>query len=83
MLTVGDIASGDGQYIDDGVKKGFLQHSRARNIDWPYQGRPKQTDWYTWNKVLRHSLLDYGGKLIYPLKKWVRNVDDMYLTEWE
>jgi len=45
VLTVRDIASEDGKYIDDGIQKGKYNSSRARKRDWPIQGRPKKTDW--------------------------------------
>ena len=44
VLSVGDIASGDGRNIDGRIHKGKDILSRARNIAWPVQGRPKQTD---------------------------------------
>ena len=44
VLTVGDIASGDGRTIDGGVYKGHYDATRARRMDWPVQGRPKRTD---------------------------------------
>ena len=83
VLTVGDIASGDGKNIDDGIKKGQLQLARERNIEWPAQGRPKRTDWYAWSKVLKESLLNSLGALSQPLGQWEANLENVYCTEWE
>ena len=83
VLSVGDIASGDGRSIDGRIHKGKLLLSRARNIDWPVQGRPKQTDWYIWNKVLKTSLLNSAGYLMHPVGRWLPNLENIYCKRWE
>ena len=83
VLSVGDIASGDGRSIDGRIHKGKLLLSRARNIDWPVQGRPKQTDWYIWNKVLKTSLLNSAGYLTHPVGRWLPNLENIYCKRWE
>ena len=83
VLTVGDIATGHGLNIDEGMRKGIVQSSRARKLDWPNQGKPKKTDWYAWSKVLKVSLLSTSGGLLIPLGQWCNNVDTLYETTWE
>ena len=83
VLTVGDIASGDGCFIDEGMRKGNLQLHRARALDWLTQHRPKRTDWYTWSRVLKQSLLNEQGKLVQPVGKWLHHVDTAYDKQWE
>ena len=83
VLTVGDVASGDGCTIDRNITKGVLQMHRARNIEWPYQGRPKQTDWYIWNRVLKLSILDNHYLLEQPVGKWIGEVEGLYSEAWE
>ena len=43
-LTIADIATGDGQVIDIDIRKGIRQERRARDVDWPIQGRPSKTN---------------------------------------
>ena len=83
VFTVGDVASGDGTLIDEGIRKGQQQECRARNIDWPHQGKPKKTDWYAWSKVLKASLLNTTGFLNQSLGQWLPNVSEIYKTKWE
>ena len=83
VLTVGDIASGDGRYIDKGMQKGIFNAARARNLEWPYQGRPKKTDWYAWSKVLQRSLVNSTGSLSIPVGQWAAKMDDMYKEAWD
>ena len=83
VLTVGDIASGDGRSIDAGMKKGKFNISRARNLEWQTQGYPKKTDWYVWSKVLKESLLNPLGTLNSPLGRWLHHADKIYKEEWE
>ena len=83
VLTVGDIASGDGKYIADGIIKGKYTTARARKLEWPVQGRPKKTDWAVWARVLKLSLLNQFGSLTYQVGKWVRHEGMMYESEWE
>ena len=83
VLTVADIASGDGKTIDDNVLRGILQQDRVRKIEWAVQGRPKSTDWGVWKKVLKLSLLNYQGFLVESVGKWVDDIKEIYSTSWK
>ena len=45
VFTVGDTASVDGLAIEEKILKGIYHGSRAKKIEWPYQQRPKASDW--------------------------------------
>ena len=83
VLTVGDIASGNGKTVDEGIRKGQRQLGRARNLEWPVQGKPKSTYWNAWRKVLKESILNTNGDLIQAVGKWNANIDNIYCAKWE
>ena len=82
-LTVGDIASGDGRTIDANVLAGIKTACRARNMTWPTQGRPKNTDWVVWRKLLQSCFQTSNKVLITPLTSWFHVAMTTYLDTWE
>lgn len=57
VLTVVDIASGDGRFIHDNTLEGERVLDRVPNFDWAIQGIPSTSDWTAWRKVVKGSLL--------------------------
>ena len=56
VLTVADIASGNGRTIDTNILRGTILIDRIRNLDFATQGRSKVSDWNIWRKVLKKAL---------------------------
>jgi hypothetical protein len=78
VLTVADIASGDGRFVDDDMFKGLRNDARERALNWPVQGKPKSTDWGVWRKVIRQSLLNSQGQLLKTVGRWLPKIDTKY-----
>jgi hypothetical protein len=83
IFTVGDIATADGMTIEENILKGIYQGSRARNIEWPYQQRPKPSDWTCWRRVLRKSIINNTGNLRISLGRWIQSTERTYKKKWE
>ena len=77
------MATADRKAIEENIMKGIYQRNRARRMDWPYQQRPRDTDWRIWRKVLKLSLLDNVGNLRSSLRFWNDNINKVYLDVWE
>ena len=56
LLTVADIASGDGRSINNDIFKSNIQQDRVRKYNWPVQYKPKSTDWTVCRRLLRKSI---------------------------
>ena len=79
-LTVADISTADGILMEKQLLKGVFQRSRARNVEWPYQQKLKDSEWRCWKKVF---LLNNTGQLRMDLGNWIVNTNDMYEDQWE
>ena len=82
-LTVGDIASGNGRSLDTNVLAGTKNLYRARDITWPAQGKPKNTDWVVWRKLLQDCFLNTNKRLLTSLGSWCPCVTTSYMAMWE
>ena len=67
VITVADVATGDGNRIDEWVfdRNGRGQVGRTRQLNWPEQGMPSKIDWKVWIKVLSISLCKGDQNLIW------------------
>ena len=82
VLTVADMASGNGQHIDTNMWIGKRQYGRARTIDWAIQGKPKATDWTAWRRVLKRSITNDTKKIHSPVGRWINDAVKSNLQNW-
>ena len=77
-VTVVDIASGDGNYIDANMLKGKIQLDKIFDFDQENQGIPTVSDYTVWRKVIQHSLIESQGLLRKFMKNQILEVETMY-----
>ena len=82
VLTISDIASGNGKFIERNIQNGRRLYGRARTLDWAIQGKPKKTDWTVWRRVLKRSITNEIGKLHMPVGKWIEEAVEANLQNW-
>ena len=82
VLTVADIATGDGKSITSQALNG-IRSSATRKLPWFEQGNPNASDWKIWRSVLTRSACFNDGKLWIELGKWKHEAVQTVRENWE
>ena len=77
ILTVAELATGDGKKIRQSVIEGKNLAS-ARDIKWPNQGRPSKKEWSTWESMLRLHFCSSFTNLKVRLGDWVTQLREQW-----
>lgn len=81
MLTIVDIAPGDGRTIDTNILCGSIQLDRIMKLYLTTQGRPKVSDWNVWRKVLMLVVTGEKNQLFNPVGKFVEILEQLYVNK--
>ena len=73
VITLSDIATGDGKQITNWAKQGNLQKRFKRRLGWPRQSYPSQKSWSAWRKAIKTAFPIIGDELSEPLGAWTDN----------
>lgn len=82
VLTITDIAPGDGRSINNNILKDKIQLDRVRRLEWTVRGKHKATDWAAWRNMLKVSVLSYQDYPMEPVGKWISTIDDAYIEHY-
>ncbi|MGH7974595.1 MAG: hypothetical protein ACREBR_03650, partial [bacterium] len=72
VVTVADIATGDGRTVGKTYIEGKRDEHRISNYSWPIQSNPSERSWQVWRKALR-TLCQQPNRLIQQLGEWNNN----------
>ena len=72
VMSVGEIATGDGRWISTDGWKGHKLEDYDNDISWPNREQPTATDWAAWRRALTLSLCSGEDiRLTIPLGVWL------------
>ena len=83
VLTIADLATGDGKFVAKSAMQGIRKIASTRNLPWFEQGKPNARDWRIWRSVLKQSLCFDDRKLWIPLGKWHYHAKTSVLNYWD
>jgi hypothetical protein len=69
---ISDITEGFGTHLSSDAWTGKCSAPESKQLSWPFQGPPMQSDWNIWRNALRTYILGWGLRLKQPLGDWMR-----------
>jgi hypothetical protein len=81
VVTVADIANGNGTLLRRGVLKGTMMKMNRNSYQWPRQDRPGINAWRLWRKALKRNILRGVGLHLKPnlyLGSWIDGARDKW-----
>ena len=73
VITVGDIATIEGDHVHPAIEKGEIARGYARkDVQWPVQPKPSPNDWREWTRAIQSlKKVHYMSRLDEPVGHWI------------